>query len=53
MPARSAGSSARSISCSLGLPSCRRFMALQERVTSRRILASQGGKKRQKTAARY
>ncbi len=48
-----AGSRARRYSCSPSLPSCRRFMALQDGVTIRRpALASQGGKKRQKTAAR-
>lgn len=51
--AHSAGSRELSDSCSPGLASCRRFTALQERVASgRSVVASQGSKKRQKTAAR-
>lgn len=37
--------------CSLGLASCRRFVALRERIANKRaIAAAQGGKKRQKAA---
>ena len=43
----------RSYSCSTGLASCRKFIALQNRIAGKRYgVASQGGKKRQRTAAR-